>query len=164
MYPKRSELKIWGVFEGANVSQMVWIEDLGCFRRGKCIPNGLFLWFGMYVPSNISNGPVLGNLRYFYTLSVSQMGVFFGFYDINCFKDNQNPTVRYRPSQGRLSCRLWGRHHTSRFCWLSNVLLSIITSIEEQRQRRKLRFCGLVIQADKEASTYGFLSQLRFSK
>ena len=30
MYPKRSELKIWGVFEGVNVSQIARILDLGC--------------------------------------------------------------------------------------------------------------------------------------
>ena len=29
-YPKCFELKIWGVFEGVNVSQIAHILDLGC--------------------------------------------------------------------------------------------------------------------------------------
>ena len=40
--PKYFELKIWGVFKEANVSQMARILDLGCIFASDCIPNVLF--------------------------------------------------------------------------------------------------------------------------
>ena len=55
LYPKCDFLKIWGVFEGAIVSQIGNYKGFGIHFCSVCIPNGLFfvIWGG-FEGANVS--------------------------------------------------------------------------------------------------------------